>query len=451
MDYVFICIIGVIGGGFCVFIALDARRRMVQMQKRQQDTKEERLRSNIESIKAKQQELIQEAQRVHSELDHERQRVNQELAQEVQRVRAELKAQELAVHQQSAQLKTEQAQFEARAISYNELQMESAVLKRDLRNLDLNVRKLNLDRESQRQNQETLDQRSNELGKLYLKDNVKWIGTSLNANNFTNCKQRLLDAIEKCREIGFGISTTEQAVLLADLKREYEMAVRVAFEREEQARIKAQIREEQLREKEIERELKQLDREREAIKAALERALAEAEGQHSAEVERLQARLKEAEEKAQRAISQAQLTKAGHVYVISNIGSFGEGVYKIGMTRRLEPMERVYELSAASVPFPFDVHMMISCDNAPTLENALHRAFFKARINKTNPRKEFFKTDIEAIRKIVKEHHGEVDYIADAEALQYRQSLTMSDDDQEFIESVYDKLEEDGDLIAGEV
>ncbi len=229
------------------------------------------------------------------------------------------------------------------------------------------------------------------------------------------------------------------------------MAVRAAFEREEQARIKAQIREEQLREKEIERELKQLDREREAIKATLEKALAEAEGQHSAEVERLRARLKEAEERAQRAISQAQLTKAGHVYVISNIGSFGEGVFKIGMTRRLEPMERVYELSAASVPFPFDVHMMISCDNAPTLENALNRAFFRARINKTNPRKEFFKTDIESICKIVKEHHVEVEYVADAEALQYRQSLTMSDDDQEFIESVYDKLADDGELVTDEI
>src|SRR5262249_14343424 len=156
----------------------------------------------------------------------------------------------------------------------------------------------------------------------------------------------------------------------------------------------AQIREEQLRQKEIDRELKQLEREREAIKVALEKALAEAAGQHSAEVEQLRARLKEAEERAQRAVSQAQLTRAGHVYVISNIGSFGDGVFKIGMTRRLEPLERVYELGSASVPLPFDVHMMISCDDAPSLENALHRAFFRSRINKSNPRKEFFKTDI---------------------------------------------------------
>jgi hypothetical protein len=162
----------------------------------------------------------------------------------------------------------------------------------------------------------------------------------------------------------------------------------------------------------------------------------------------LQRRLAEAEERSQRAISQAQLTKSGHVYVISNIGSFGDGVFKVGMTRRLEPMDRVLELGGASVPFPFDVHMMISSDNAPALENALHRGLNRARINKTNPRKEFFRTDVVAICEIVKQQHGEVEYTLDAEALQYRQSVTMADEDQEFIESVYDELEEEKDGVA---
>ena len=120
--------------------------------------------------------------------------------------------------------------------------------------------------------------------------------------------------------------------------------------------------------------------------------------------------------RAERAVSQAQLTKAGHVYVISNIGSFGENVYKIGMTRRLEPLDRVLELSGASVPFPFDVHMMISCNDAPGMENTLHRHFHKLRINRTNPRKEFFRTTLDEIVGVVRAHHGEVSYIADAEA-----------------------------------
>jgi hypothetical protein len=181
------------------------------------------------------------------------------------------------------------------------------------------------------------------------------------------------------------------------------------------------------------------------------KALADARGQHSEEVERLKARLTEAEEKSKRAISQAQLTKSGHVYVISNIGSFGEGVFKVGSTRRLDPNERIRELGSASVPFPFDVHMMISCEDAPTLEYALHRKLFKLRINRTNPRKEFFKTDIATIASVVKEHHGEIEYVADAEALQYRQSLEMSDDDQDFVESVYSGLDDDDEAVMEDV
>jgi hypothetical protein len=218
-----------------------------------------------------------------------------------------------------------------------------------------------------------------------LKENVKWVGVSLNANNFVACKQRLQDVIERCRGIEFMISASEEAELFANLKSEYEMVVRQALEREEQARIKAQIREELMREREIERELKQLEREREAIKSALEKALRDAAGQHNEEVERLKTRLAEAEEKARRAISQAQLTKSGFVYVLSNIGSFGENIFKVGMSRRLDPFERVRELGGASVPFPFDVHMMISTNDAPTLENAMHRKLHKCRINKTNP------------------------------------------------------------------
>jgi hypothetical protein len=299
-----------------------------------------------------------------------------------------------------------------------------------------------LDQERTQEKQRVLDERSQHLGKRYLQDNIKWTRTSLTPNNFVNSKKRLSDVITWCREIGFSISPDEEAERLANLKEEYEKVVRAAFEREEQARIRAQIREEQKREREIERELQQLERERAAIHAALEKALAEAKDEHSAEVENLKARLAEAEEKSQRAISQAQLTKSGHVYVISNLGSFGENVFKIGMTRRLEPQDRVRELGDASVPFPFDVHMMISSDDAPTLENALHREFHKVRLNRVNPRKEFFRTDIEAIRKIVEEHHGEVQYVADAEALEYRQSLEMTEEDGEFIESVYDELED---------
>lgn len=112
--------------------------------------------------------------------------------------------------------------------------------------------------------------------------------------------------------------------------------------------------------------------------------------------------------------------------VSSNIGSFGENIYKIGMTRRLEPMERIKELSSASVPFEFDVHAMIFSEDAPRLEKILHQTFEENRVNKVNLRKEFFNVDIAKIEKVVKENHNAtVDFKLFAEAEQYRQSLSV--------------------------
>lgn len=404
-------LVGLAAGAAIVFVALWEKRRILDKRKIAQDARARMINEGVEIANARQKDL----------------------------------------DQREAGLLGRQQEFDARVISYKELQDENAMLKRDLQNIDVNQRKLMLDHEVVGRTQQELDQRCKELGDRYFKENVKWIGSSLNANNFAACKQRLLDVIERCRGIGFEVTAEKQDALVADLKAEYEKMVRVALEREEQERIKAQMREEQKLQREVDRELKQLERERAAIQAALEKALAEAQDKHSEEVERLKARLAEAEEKSQRAVARAQLTKSGHIYVISNIGSFGQDVFKIGMTRRLEPKDRVRELSCASVPFPFDVHMMISSDDAPALESTLHRFLFRHRLNKANPRKEFFKIDIETIRKMVLEHHGEVQYVVDPEALEYRQSLTMPDEDAEYIESVYDKIsDEDESLLADE-
>jgi len=450
MDYVVITLIGLAGGGIIVFVALQQKVKALQDQRRQHNLDVQAFEQSLLSFETQRHDFEQSARTFLEENEARgkefNERVNKLAAEE-----ASFKAQVISYkealqkefHERVDKLAVEEANFKSQVISYKELRDENTILKDDLLNLGVHLRKSELDHKLQSRKQEELDQRAKELATRYLKDNVKWIGSSLNQNNYVNCKQRLQSVIERCRDIGFMISNDEEAAMLGDLKSEYEKVVRAAFEREEQARIRAQIREEQLREREIQRELQQLEREREAIKVALEKALADARGQHSEEVQRLQERLAEAEAKSQRAISQAQLTKTGHVYVISNIGSFGEQVFKVGMTRRLEPHVRVVELGDASVPFPFDVHMMIASDDAPTLENALHRKLHKSRINKINPRREFFRTDIETIYQIVKEHQGEVEYIADPEALQYRQSLTISDDDQEFIERMYDDLDDE--------
>ena len=113
--------------------------------------------------------------------------------------------------------------------------------------------------------------------------------------------------------------------------------------------------------------------------------------------------------------------KAGYVYIVSNIGSFGENVYKIGMTRRLDPQERIDELGGASVPFQFDVHAMIFSDDAPALEAALHRAFENKKLNMVNHRREFFKVTLDEIKKVVRENYDKtVEFIDIPDAEQYR-------------------------------
>ena len=118
--------------------------------------------------------------------------------------------------------------------------------------------------------------------------------------------------------------------------------------------------------------------------------------------------------------------KAGYVYIISNIGSFGKNVYKIGMTRRLDPQERVDELGDASVPFRFDVHAMIFSDDAPALEAALHRAFEDRKLNMVNKRREFFHVTLDEIKEVIKKNFDKtVEFIDTPDAEQYRVSLKM--------------------------
>ena len=138
----------------------------------------------------------------------------------------------------------------------------------------------------------------------------------------------------------------------------------------------------------------------------------------------------EAQANKARAIARAQMTRSGHVYIISNIGSFGEQVFKIGMTRRLDPMDRVRELGDASVPFHFDVHSIIFSEDAPGLEAALHRMFNDRRINRVNERKEFFRITIDEIAEAVRQHHGEIEIICEAEAVDYRKTLAIIHDVQ---------------------
>ncbi|MFF7108894.1 DUF4041 domain-containing protein [Pseudomonas sichuanensis] len=210
-------------------------------------------------------------------------------------------------------------------------------------------------------------------------------------------------------------------------------------EREEQRQLREQIREEEKARREFERAIKEAAKEEASLRKALEKAqeqVAAASAAERAEFEArlalLQEQLQAAEDKNQRAISMAQQTRAGHVYVISNIGSFGEQVFKIGMTRRLEPLDRVRELGDASVPFEFDVHAMIFSDDAPGLEKQLHRHFLREQVNKVNPRKEFFRIGLPAIRAELEQLGVETQWTMSAKALEFKETQRI---EQQIIEN----------------
>lgn len=140
------------------------------------------------------------------------------------------------------------------------------------------------------------------------------------------------------------------------------------------------------------------------------------------EIERIEEEKRELEERFKRSISQAEITRAGYLYVISNIGSFGEGVCKIGMTRRLEPMDRVVELGDASVPYRFDVHTLAFVEDAPRLEKQIHHALTDKRVNKDNHRKEFFRVSPEEAKAVMTELGIKSSWFYDCEAKEYRES-----------------------------
>ena len=223
---------------------------------------------------------------------------------------------------------------------------------------------------------------------------------------------------------------------------------------EEQRKLREKMKDEERARKEYEKALRDAEKEEKLLRDAMEKAkvqiLAATEAQkkeYEAKLAELEVKLKEAEEKGQRALSMAQQTKKGNVYIISNVGSFGENVYKIGMTRRLDPYERVRELGDASVPFPFDVHAIISSDDAPALETSLHKEFAMMQMNKVNPRKEFFRIGLKEIRDAVEQKGLDVAWSMMAEAIEYRESqkieeqLSVDKTEQEKWKRFSDKVE----------
>ncbi|MEJ6079715.1 DUF4041 domain-containing protein [Vibrio sp. 1-Bac 57] len=234
-----------------------------------------------------------------------------------------------------------------------------------------------------------------------------------------------------------GFNTDYVGLKFEECKLQYQYTLKKQEEITEQKIIREQIKEEQRAIKEYEKAIADAEKEEKLYRSLLEKARQELlelndEERMVAEnrIEALELQLAEAEAKEERAKSMAQQTRKGHVYVISNIGSFGEDVYKIGLTRRLEPLDRVKELGDASVPFIFDVHAMIYVEDAPALESALHREFSKQRVNAVNFRKEFFNIDLDSIKDAVERIAGvEAEFKMTALAEDYYESKRLRGDE----------------------
>ena len=202
-------------------------------------------------------------------------------------------------------------------------------------------------------------------------------------------------------------------------------------EKEAQKEARAEMREAAKLQKEIEAQRKKIEKEQTHYQTAYEKILKQLEFDSNnadllAKKSEIEKELTEIEKAIKDVDYREANQRAGYVYIISNIGAFGENVFKIGMTRRLDPQDRVDELGDASVPFNFDVHAMIFSDDAPALENALHKAFENKKLNMVNQRREFFNVTLDEIKEVVKQNFDKtVEFIDVADAEQYRISQKM--------------------------
>lgn len=283
-------------------------------------------------------------------------------------------------------------------------------------------------------------------GKKMIKDMQKLLLRAFNSecdelvdkvkyNNFEASLKRINSSCDAISKLGtlmqLSISPTYRQAKIDELTLAFEYAMKKQQEKEEEKEARARMREEAKLLKEIEEERKRIEKEQTHYQNALARLNEQlAQNPNSPELlekkKELEYHIADAEKAMKEVDYRAANKRAGYVYVISNIGAFGENVYKIGMTRRLDPQERVDELGDASVPFRFDVHAMIFSDDAPALEAALHRAFESKKVNMVNPRREFFRVTLDEIKAVIRQNYDKtVEFTDIPDAEQWRISLKM--------------------------
>ena len=247
--------------------------------------------------------------------------------------------------------------------------------------------------------------------------NVRW-------NNVVAMEKRIhaaATAIDKENtSLKLTLNDAYVALKVEELRLTHEYRERLKTEKEERSEMSRAEREE----RKLIAEAEAAEREEVKYQALLEKARKEANGDGNRKrIEGLEAALAEAHAASERARAMAEMTRSGYVYIISNVGSFGEDVVKIGLTRRLDPDDRVRELGDASVPFSFDTHAMIYSDAAPALEFALHKEFADRRINMSNFRKEFFRVSLDEVEEAVARLAPDASFFKDREAQEWHETM----------------------------
>ena len=262
-------------------------------------------------------------------------------------------------------------------------------------------------------------------------------------NNYDTSVKKMERSFNAIAKLGItmsiSITSNYYDLKIQELQLALEYQIQKQREKEEKAELRAQQREEARLQKELKEQRKNIDKERKHYEQALSNINKQISSSSDENIEELNKKkeeiiqsLSDIDTKIKDIDYREANQKTGYVYIISNIGSFGEGIYKIGMTRRLNPQERVDELGDASVPFKFDVHAMIFSEDAPALEAKLHRAFEDRKLNLVNQRREFFKVSLDEIKEVVKNNFDKtVEFVEVPDADQYRISLKLREEQSE--------------------
>ena len=372
--------------------------------------------------------------------------LNQTLIQNIEANQSKLATLEETIEREKAKIEHDiEARISEKSTELNQLSSEISKVKKELKNI---LSKYKLEEAELVKNNTAVDALIND-DKKFVNNQIRQILRSFNAEcdlaisnvtlkNIDTMRSKILRSYETLNKIykSDGVQITKDFLenKLQQLITAHAYQEKLEDEREQKRIIQEQLKEEEKVRREIEREKAKIEKDEIQFKNEISKLMKYLQKTDN-EVEKTLYidKIKECEEKLSEletvksdVLNREKNTRAGFVYIISNIGSFGENIFKIGMTRRLEPMERIKELSSASVPFEFDVHALIFSDDAPTLESILHNTFREYEVNKVNHRKEFFSIPLDKIEKVVTEHHNAtVQWTYDAAAEEYRESLAQ--------------------------